>query len=92
MRTHAWASDRASVFFFSATAESVAVLKRHGRRPYAWGTDGALPEDLCFLREGGEPWLVTIGHEHDAYLVITDPELADINNAISALHLRRAHV
>lgn len=33
-----------------------------------------LPEDLCLLRAGGEPFLVTIGHENDAYFNMTEKD------------------
>ena len=34
---------------------------------YGW-IEPELPEDLCLMRPGGSPWLVTISHEHDGYL------------------------
>ncbi len=33
-----------------------------------------LPEDLCLLRQDGEPWLVSVTHEGDFYLRMTDGE------------------
>ncbi len=30
---------------------------------------------MCLLRPGGEPWLVTIAHEGDAYVVVDPTEL-----------------
>ena len=32
------------------------------------------PEDLCFVRETGEPILVSISHENDSYLLLTESE------------------
>ena len=34
-----------------------------------------MPEDLCLLRRGGEPWLVTISYEHDSYVLVSQEEL-----------------
>ena len=43
------------------------------------------PEDLCLIRGEGDPFLVTISHEKDAYLVLTPEEKEDIIKTISAL-------
>lgn len=37
-----------------------------------------LPEDLCLLRPGGDPWLVTIAHEGDGYVVLEPIELEEL--------------
>jgi hypothetical protein len=37
-----------------------------------------LPEDLALVREDGSPWLGTITHEGDAFLMLTDDEQADL--------------
>lgn len=44
-----------------------------------------LPEDLCLLRDDDEPWLVTIAHEGDAYVVPTESELAVLRDELPDL-------
>mgnify|MGYP001593241357 CR=1 FL=1 len=41
---------------------------------YGW-QQPELPEDLCLLRPGGDPWLVTIAHEGDGFVVLEPTEL-----------------
>jgi hypothetical protein len=41
---------------------------------YAW-QQPERPEDLCLLRADGDPWLVTVAHEGDAYVVVEADEL-----------------
>lgn len=37
-----------------------------------------LPEDLCLLRPGGDPWLVTLAHEGDAFIVLQQTEFEEL--------------
>lgn len=43
------------------------------------------PEDLSFLRESGEPILVTTSHERDAYMLLSDREREEIANRYPVL-------
>jgi hypothetical protein len=43
------------------------------------------------LREDGEPWLVTITHERDGYLVLSYDESAELTERIPGLHLVPDH-
>ena len=63
----------ARLTFFAFNEESVTVLKESAVSLYQW-QQPALPEDLCLLRPGDEPWLVSIAHERDSYLAITEEE------------------
>ena len=47
-----------------------------------------LPEDLCLIRKGGDPWLVTIAHEEDAYMVLSPEESTALTESIPTLSLR----
>lgn len=47
-----------------------------------------LPEDLCLIRKDGDPWLVTIAHEEDAYMVLSPEESAALTENIPTLSLR----
>jgi hypothetical protein len=49
-----------------------------------------LPEDLCFLRPDGFPWLASIAHEQDAYLVLNDEELTKLTSRVPTLQLEPA--
>jgi hypothetical protein len=42
-------------------------------------------EDLSMLRPDGEPWLISIAHEKDGYLVLSDIEFQNITAAIPCL-------
>jgi hypothetical protein len=63
----------ALVRFFAFNPESAIVLKESAKALYDW-QQPALPEDLCLLRPDGEPWLVSIAHERDGYLKISEEE------------------
>lgn len=63
----------ALVRFFAFNPESAIVLKESAEALYDW-QQPTLPEDLCLLRPGGTPWLVTIAHERDGYLKISEEE------------------
>jgi hypothetical protein len=47
-----------------------------------------LPEDLSLIRKDGDPWLVTIAHEEDAYMLLSGEESAALTESIPALSLR----
>jgi hypothetical protein len=59
----------AAVYYYNLNDLTAFHLKNHADRLYAWRQPD-LPEDLCFLREGNEPWLITISHENDAYFLL----------------------
>lgn len=65
--------DRARVFYFSLDAESSRLLKGAANGLYEW-LQPNLPEDLCFLKSDESPYLVTISHENDSYLVLSSEE------------------
>lgn len=51
---------------------------------YGW-RQPAFPEDPCLLRTEGEPWLVTISHERDAYLSLTETQARDVRSVVPEL-------
>lgn len=51
---------------------------------FSWATPN-LPEDLCFYREDGSVMLGTISHERDCFLVISDSELASLQQKVPFL-------
>ena len=48
-----------------------------------------LPEDLCLFRKEGEPWLVSIAHEKDAYMVLPPEESAALTESIPTVSLHQ---
>jgi hypothetical protein len=63
----------ALVRVFAYDQGSATVLKESADSLFEW-QQPALPEDLCLLRPDGEPWLVSIAHERDGYLKISEDE------------------
>ena len=63
----------ADLFYCRLSSKSAQLIKGATDHLYGW-CHPHLPEDLCLLRADREPWLVTIAHEHDGYLVLTDLE------------------
>lgn len=62
------------VYHYYLTPELSHVLLRSTDHLYAW-LQPKLPEDLCLIRPDQEPWLVTISHEQDSYLYLSESEL-----------------
>lgn len=77
----------ASVFTFTLNDCTKKILIESSSSLYSW-RQPFLPEDLCFLREDGREWLVTIAHENEAYLALEPEEKEYIQYAIPALLLR----
>jgi hypothetical protein len=63
----------ATVLRYNYVHGCAEILKQATNRLYGW-TQGVLPEDLCLLRDDGDPWLVTITHEHEGYLRLSHEE------------------
>jgi len=63
----------ALVRVFAFDRDSARVLQDSADSLYQW-QQPALPEDLCLLRPDGDPWLVSISHERDAYMKISEDE------------------
>lgn len=66
--------DTATVSTYRLDPTVVDALAAATNGLFGW-QQPELPEDLCLLRPGGEPWLVTIAHEGDAYVVVDPTEL-----------------
>jgi hypothetical protein len=70
--------DRAEIRHYRLDAESALVLKDAAKSLFDW-IHPELPEDLCFMRPDGTPWLITTAHEHFADLSISSDERATIS-------------
>lgn len=76
----------ASVYKFKVCAPAIEVLRGASDSLFDW-QQPRLPEDLCFLRATGAPWLVTIAHEEDAYFEMSPDEKENLENAVNGLQL-----
>ena len=75
-----------TVYRFTLTNEALEHLASATDRLYAW-LQPDLPEDLCFLRSDGSPWLATISHERDGFLVLSQAEKAYLADLVPDLAL-----
>jgi len=71
----------AVVHYFAYDKRSVDILLKHSTRLYQW-VQPDLPEDLGLLRSLEKPWLVSIGHEKDSYLLMDEAEMTDFVKVI----------
>lgn len=88
---HEWPGTRlldetATVYRYRFCRESASIMVEVAERLFAW-IQPNLPEDLCLLRFDGSPWLVTIAHESDGYLILTRKELRNLVSTIPCLSL-----
>ena len=70
-------SGSALVTYYAFNTHSASVLKSAAHGLYDWKQPD-LPEDLCLLSPSGAPWLVSIAHESDAYLELTEKEYSSL--------------
>jgi hypothetical protein len=66
-------ADQALVYSHRVAPGLQQVLQELASHLFEWGHPGA-PEDLCFFRNDGSVILVTISHERDAYLLLSEQE------------------
>jgi hypothetical protein len=78
--------SEAYLFYFRLTLGSAHILQTATDHLFGWHQPD-LPEDLCFFRQDRTPWLVTIAHESDAYLSLTDQELQQLSRALPELRI-----
>ena len=78
----------ATIHTYRLSSELLIILQTVTKSLYQW-VQPELPEDLCFIRPDGRPILVTIAHECDAYLDVTEPEAEDFMVMIPGLKLHR---
>jgi hypothetical protein len=78
----------ATIYTYRFDDALLRKLQTTATRLYQW-VQPELPEDPCFLRPDGRPLLVTIAHESDSYLDITESEADRLMGAIPSLKLSR---
>lgn len=77
---------RATVYQFQFNQDTASLLGKTTKSLYSW-LQPNLPEDLSLIRSDGTPWLVTIAHEKDAYMELTNTEKNTIVKVIPDLVL-----
>lgn len=81
-------SETAQVNTFKFLPPTASALAEVADGLFSW-TQPELPEDLCLIRKDGTPWLVTIAHEEDAYMMLSPEESAALTESIPALSLQQ---
>ncbi len=76
--------DEATVLHFAMNDEVLRELRDAASRLYQW-QQPELPEDLAFLRADGTAVLLTICHERDASLVLSEGEYQQILDTLPEL-------
>lgn len=74
----------AEVTVFRLSAEAVKVLDGAASSLLEW-QQPALPEDLCFLHQDGEPALTSTTHEGLVTLHLSLSELEDLKSSVPAI-------
>jgi len=72
--------------FYRCCKESGSLLKQMAERLSDW-IYPSLPEDLCFLKEGGGDYLYSVVHEHMYGMEVTEEEAIELMDRITGLFL-----
>ncbi len=78
--------DTALVYLIKLTPVSLGILGSRASRLYEW-EQPFLPEDLCLMRNETEPVLVSISHERDAYVLLSDDEKQEVLSVLPSLFI-----
>lgn len=79
---------QATVFRYRTAPELVRLIQDATEGLYEW-QQPERPEDLAFLRSDETPLLVTISHESDAYLELSEDEHYDMIHALPLLSVSK---
>ncbi|MFC5448480.1 leucine-rich repeat domain-containing protein [Paenibacillus aestuarii] len=85
-RSHAFYTA-GTYYFYRCCDESGYILKQMASRMADWVYPN-LPEDLCFLKEGGGDYLYSVVHEQMYGLDVTDTEAIELMDRIPGLFLQ----
>jgi len=83
-------SGTADVYYFHLTPESAVILTETAEGLYSW-QQPELPEDLCLITPKGNPWLITISHEKDGYLKLSEVDKKSLTTLVPGLTLVKDH-
>lgn len=78
--------SKAGVFLFTFSSETISLLKSASYSLFSW-IQPKLPEDISLIRSDGKPFLVSISHEADGYLLLSSQEKFLLNIEIRDLVL-----
>ncbi|MBD0384656.1 leucine-rich repeat domain-containing protein [Paenibacillus sedimenti] len=84
-RSHAFYTA-GTYYFYRCCEESGNLLKQMANRLSDWIYPN-LPEDLCFLKEGGGDYLYSVVHEHMYGMEVTEEEAIELMDQITGLFL-----
>ena len=73
--------NKVPVYTYYFVPESAAIIKNSAKSLYQWQRPN-LPDDLCLLRTDESPWLVTIAHEQDGFLLLSENEISCLLKAL----------
>jgi len=76
------------IYLYRLNGDAVRVLSRVANGLYEWRFPH-LPADLCLMRSDGDPWLVNMAADEEAYLNLTEGEATALRRAIPELELGR---
>jgi hypothetical protein len=76
--------DEAAVYWHHVTPGLQQCMKELASHLFEWVHPDA-PEDPCFFRDDGQVVLVTISHERDAYLMLTEAEFVALEERFPGL-------
>jgi hypothetical protein len=65
--------SNATIYKYYLNPECIAIIRKFANRLYQW-QQPTYPEDLCLLRDDDTPWLVSIAHESDGFLLLSKDE------------------
>lgn len=89
-RSHAFYTA-GTYYLYRCCEESGNLLKQMANRLSDWIYPN-LPEDLCFLKEGGGDYLYSVVHEHMYGMDITEEEAIELMDRITGLFMKlKAH-
>jgi len=74
----------ASLYKYRFSDECAQELKSLTKRLYGW-MHPKLPEDLCLMVDEELPLLVSIAHENDSYLCLTEDDFVKLNASMPDL-------
>lgn len=78
-------------YIYKCCTESGNILKQMANRLSDWECP-KLPEDLCFLKDGGGDYLYSVVHEHMYGVNVTEEEAIELMDRITGLFLElKAH-
>jgi hypothetical protein len=76
--------EQASIYTFAVCDGSLEVLLQSAEALYEW-QQPERPEDLGFLRSDETPWLLSVAHEGEAFILGSDEELTWLRETVPGL-------